>query len=66
MTEKKYASTASKTIQEDGKGMDIQYFTRLWSEGKTNGTLFENTSCDEKNELIRGYLDQISLNGFVR
>ena len=54
MTEKKYAWTASKTIREDGKEMDLEYFTRLWREGKPaqlSGKSFWDNRAAEFNKL---------------
>ena len=45
---------ASKTIREDGKGMDIQYFNRLWSERKSaeaSGKTFWDNRAAEFNKL---------------
>lgn len=47
--------TALKTIREDGKGMDIHYFTRLWNEGKAakaSGKSFWDNRADEFNKLV--------------
>ena len=55
MTKKKSAWTASKIIREAGKGMDIQYFNRLWSEGKpaeASGKSFWNNRAAEFNKLV--------------
>lgn len=52
--EEKYALTALKTIREAGKSMDIQYFTRLWSEGKpaeASGKSFWDNRAAEFNKL---------------
>ena len=55
MTEKKFALTASKTIQEDGNVMDITDFYRLWTEGKAaeaSGKAFWDNRAGEFNKLV--------------
>ena len=45
----------SKTISEDGEGMDLQYFAHLWSEGKAakaSAKLFWDNRADEFNKLV--------------
>ena len=55
MMKRKSAWTASKIIREAGKGMDIQYFNRLWNEGKpaeASGKSFWNNRAAEFNKLV--------------
>jgi len=62
MTKKKSALTASKTIREAGKGMDIQYFTRLWSEGKpaeaSDKSFWDNRAAEFNKLVCQGSPDE--------